>query len=856
MKLKLKANRYIFILLAFLAPFLIMGIALILHKCFPFGDQQFLIVDLWHQYFPFLSELHEKMTHGSSLLYSWDIGMGTNFLGLLSYYAASPLNLVLVFVPSDYLVVGLEVLVLIRMGLASSFSALFLKNVFKRNDFSLVIFGSVYGLSGFFLGYYWNVMWLDTVALLPLVALGIHKIMEKRDFRLYVITLALSLFSNYYIGLFTCIFTGLYYFGVCLYQKCSLKELLKGVGSMLLYSAVGIGLSAVLLLPAYLCLQNTYYASSSFPEKINFFYSLPELIQNLFAFQKPSYVEGAPNLYSGLLPLLFAAVFFSNRRIPLREKIYYGIFLVFLLLSCNMNILDFIWHGFHYTNMVPHRFAFLFTFLVMVIGYRGWMVWRKSDLFDILSMSFICILLLSLGFLQLERKIWLANLILVGILLILSFLFKRRILHLKSFFAILSMVLLVEYILGAYISVDTGGTTQFSSYPLDNEAVEALVSEVEEQEAESSEFFRLEFGAPYTLNDAALYHTHGITCFSSMCNAHLSYVLEKLGLAADDGSNRYAYHLTSPMTASFFNIKYLINRDGAFESDTWTRRSSETNLIRYDNNYELPLGFMTEAKILDTDIDQLNPFTIQNEMFSFATGIEADIFTEIPRTDSDLEHVISTAYEDESYYLESLDEDKDGTCRFSFDVEEGQEIFAYMTSAVEKAVSVYGSGYTATINVDYPYIAYLRKGVQDDQRTFFYDVKAGESGDIALYVRAFQTDVFEKGYERLANEPLTVTKYTDTSVEGKVSVKEDGYLFTSIPYEKGWTLYVDGKKTEIEPFKEAFIGAMLEKGEHEIKLTYLPQGFVIGCVITGVSFAAFVALWLFYKKKGRNAENE
>lgn len=848
MKQKFKENRFIWI--AFFVPFCIMGLSFILHEFFPFGDNQILVVDLWHQYFPFLMELREKLAHGGSLLYSWNIGMGTNFLGLASYYTSSPLNLLLLLVPEQYLVVGLGVLVLVKMGLASSFAALFLKKVYGRNNFALVLFGAAYGLGGFFFGYYWNVMWLDTAAMLPLVALGIHQLVKKKDFRLYVLALFLSLFANYYMGLFTCIFCGFYYFGVCLYEKRGLKRTLKGIGSMIVYSAIGIAMAAALLLPAYLCLKNTYYASSSFPATVSFFYSVPELIKNLFAFVEPSYLEGAPNLHCGLFVLLFAAVFFSTRKIALREKIYFGLFLIFLLLSCNMNVLDFIWHGFHYTNMVPHRFVFLFTFLVMVAGYRGYLVWRKTDLFDTLTMVFGAGLLLALGFFELERKIWAANLVLFLIFIGLALLYKKRIMKWKLFVTMVSFVLLVEYILCAYISVDTAGHSQFSTYPADNKAVMELVGGMEELEEDSQEFYRLEFAAPYTLNDSALYGTHGITCFSSMCNSDVSYALEKLGLAADDGSNRYAYHLTSPVSNSFLNVKYLITREGAFVSNTWTRVDASAHLVSYRNDYPLPLGFMTEEKILDTDINQLNPFVVQNQLFSYATGLNEDVFDKVELTESEATGCALTVYDDESYYMQSENEGKDGEVKLHFDVKTDSELYVYVTSSFCDSVFTYGDGVSKTINVEYPYIAFLRRTTMDGEQSFSYTVKSGDLGDSAVYLRSLNEEVLKKGYEKLADEPLTVTEYTDTRVEGNVTVKEDGYLFTSIPYEKGWSLYVDGKKTEIEPFCQAFVGVRLSKGEHEIILKYMPEGFVAGSIVSGAALALFLLLCILRRKKG------
>ena len=89
----------LYLALCFAVPFLLMTFAFAFNKVFPFGDQQILVTDFWQQYFPFYTEVQDKLQTGQSLLYSWDTGMGTNFWGIAAYYYASPFNLLLTFVP-------------------------------------------------------------------------------------------------------------------------------------------------------------------------------------------------------------------------------------------------------------------------------------------------------------------------------------------------------------------------------------------------------------------------------------------------------------------------------------------------------------------------------------------------------------------------------------------------------------------------------------------------------------------------------------------------------------------------------------------------------------------------------------
>ena len=126
-----------FLLLSFLFPMLFLSAGFAMQHVYPLGDRQILVVDFWHQYYPFLRLLHEKLQHGGSLLYTWNSGLGSDFVSMAAYYAASPLNLLTVLVPDAWLREAVTVLLLLKVGCAGLFFALFLKGTFHRNDFSL-----------------------------------------------------------------------------------------------------------------------------------------------------------------------------------------------------------------------------------------------------------------------------------------------------------------------------------------------------------------------------------------------------------------------------------------------------------------------------------------------------------------------------------------------------------------------------------------------------------------------------------------------------------------------------------------------------------------------------------------------
>ena len=209
---QLSKKKINYTLLAFLAPLLGMFMVMIIRGFEPFGKTSMLYSDMYHQYYPFFVAFRKALLSGESLLYSWDVGMGMDYLGLISYYLASPLNLLSVLVPEGWLLEYFSLLMPIKLGLAGMFFAIFLKKLFHKDDISLVLFGAFYALCAWALGYQWNIMWLDTFALLPLVALGTVSLLRDKKFILYTLTLFLSVYSNYYIGLFTCIFVALSFF--------------------------------------------------------------------------------------------------------------------------------------------------------------------------------------------------------------------------------------------------------------------------------------------------------------------------------------------------------------------------------------------------------------------------------------------------------------------------------------------------------------------------------------------------------------------------------------------------------------------------------------------------------------------
>lgn len=631
------AGNYFFIVLSFAIPFVMMALAFAAQGIVGFssdGDNQMLVVDCWHQYFPFLQEMQDKLQNGGSLLYTLRSGLGSNFLATMSYYTASPLNFLTVFLSSEHLREFLALFVCIKIGCAGMFMSLFLRGVFKRNDFSIVLFAIPYALSAYMMGYYWNVMWLDTVALAPLVFLGTYALVREGRYKTYVIALALAFFSNFYVGFFVCVFVAIMFFAVNVILRPSFKMFLKRFGQIALFTVIALGMTAVLVLPAYIALQHAYSASSTFPDTFKFYDTFTNVIANSLAFGTPSHKEGLPNLYSGLLALIMLGVMILCNKISIREKAVYIVIIGFLILSCNYNVLDYIWNGFHFTNMIPFRFSFLFVFAVLAIGYRAFTQLDRSHWIMIVGGAVILALLLWIAKLSgMENDAFNSNLYLgIGYMVCLV-LVAFRLLNTKAIAFIMIFPMLFELNANVTAGTTAVGTSSYSTYYSNGENVQKLL---DKYESGDDDFYRLEMSKSYTINDPALYQYRGISMFSSMINCEISQYMRNLGILASQAGNRYYYAATTPFTNAVLNLKYTIAKTGDLLDTKYNKLVDTQGGVKiYENQAYLPLGFMSSDNIADMDVVSTIPFYYQNQLFKAMTESEDPLFYYAPMTSTD-----------------------------------------------------------------------------------------------------------------------------------------------------------------------------------------------------------------------------
>ena len=812
------------LLAAFFVPVLVLVVIFAQRGIFPFGEECFLRTDMYHQYAPFFSEFQYKLTHGGSLLYSWDIGMGVNFSALYAYYLASPMNWLVALCPRQFLIEFMTVLIVIKTGLSGLFFTWYLRKHTGTREFGSCFFGIFYALSGYMAAYSWNIMWLDCILLFPVILFGLERLVKEKKGMVYCIALGLSILSNYYISIMICIFMVIYAAVlVILYPPKKGKEFAATAGRFTLYSLLAGGLAAVVLLPEIYALQATASGNFDFPKTVSSYFSIFDMIaRHMGNVQTEIGLDHWPNIYCGVAVLMLLLLYLGNKNIKIKEKAVYFSLLLFFYASFSVNVLNFIWHGFHYPNSLPCRQSFIYIALVLVMCYKAYLELKNTPWKHIV-MAFwgaAAFVILAEKLVDNEEQfhfaVFYAAILFLALYTGCIYLYhSRKWCRDGVLLAVLGLVFCESAVNMAVTSIPT---TSRTAYVKDNEDTMLLADSIR-----SSVFYRIEKGESRTKNDGAWMNFPSASLFSSVASAAMSDFFKSVG--CESSTNAYSVKGSTPFIDALFATRYGIYPDQQPADGLKEQIGRQGSMWFYENKYTLPVGFvMPQDMETNWVLDSGNPANVQNDLSS-VLGVSNLL---VP--------------------AEGVSEGK----KLTFTADASGDYYVYVTNKkVEEVSAEIGERSLSFDNVDRGYfleLGYLPKG----QEVILQSQTDGNPAMQAEIWR-FDPEAMEEIYQCLSKSPLELSSWTDTGLAGSINTPEGGTMFTSIPYDKGWKIWVDGTAVSGRPVFDAFQGVDLEPGEHKIRLSYEPQGLKTGAVITGVSAAAVAALavcgWMKNKKK-------
>lgn len=855
------------------------GVALLIifmaYQVFPFGDNTVMRMDLYHQYGPLFAELYTRVVNHQSLLYSWTSGGGSSFLGNYLNYLSSPLTALIFLFDKADISFAITFLVFIKCILSASSFSFYLQKSQNKASYISSCFGVFYAFSAYFLAYYWNVMWLDGMILLPLIALGIESIINNGSAKIYVISLSLLFLSNYYMGFMSCIFAVIYFIAYyvisskfnekinsnLVFEKhYSFKALMNNkifnrAVKFGIWSIAAAGICAITLVPTFIILRTSSATSGSFPTTFESYFNIFDFITSHLAGLETTIRSSGddvlPNVYSGMLACLLVPLFVINKDIRFKEKATYIILLLFFLFSFDNNCLNYIWHAFHFPNDLPFRFSYMYSFILLTIGFKAITKLKSVGLNDIIFVGlgwvfFICTAQKLSTTKMSELTIYIS---LAFIIIWSGFLYLKRKNTLDKF--VLSALAVVICFCEVVIA-DTKPiliTQNNEDYKKNYSTYTEAFGKIHDTD---DDFYREELCYLETRMDPSYYGYNGMSVFSSMAYEDFSQLQYSLGMFGNR-INSYTYFPQTPVYNMMFGVKYLVYSDIGLEPNNRIyeyKFSTQDEIAKvYENKYYLPVAYCTDTDLEKWNTEEGNPFEVQSDYFERATGYK-DVFNEVKYLNTEFDNVFGDYVTNNGTYWFNKDsaDSTYGYVDITITPENDGNVYLYITSPDIKSIEVNSEDIIShTQPIEEPYILDLGYYKTGDEIVIQIDCGSSETSETYadIYAYSLNENVFISGYEKLKEQSINVTEHDDTSIVGTISVKENSYLYSSIPFDKGWSVYIDGEKAETFKIGTSLLGTTIKPGEHTVEYKYSPLGIKIGFAISVLTLLSISAYWAY-----------
>ena len=833
-----KTRNYI---LSFIIPVIVMIILYITVGVIG-GNKNILTVDLANQYVEFFSALKNILNGTISPFYSFSKTLGGNIFGLMTYYLMSPFNLLIVFfnridIPKFVLIINI-----LKIGASGLTSYIFFNKTFKKEQTSLA-FSITYSLMAYNIAYSQNLLWLDGVIMLPLIFLGIDKLVERKPF-LFYITLTLSIIFNYYIGYMSCIASLIYFIYQSYLKEKKIKK--EEIIYCIKYILISVLTAGVILIPSIISLMQGK-ANGMLGEFVpNQRFALLDLITRFYlgTFKNSDILGTLPNVYISVMMTFLVIYYFFNKNINKKEKQATLVLIGVFALGFVFSPINTIWHTFKNPVGFPFRYSFMFDFILLIIAYKSLLNIKEIDKNFIKKFLLYALILTLLIDKLLYTKTMYYKIIGTLALMTLYIIYLN-----KNKNKELSKLIILTIILEMTIN---GGIIVYNIKYQNKDKYKKFVTEtgsiIDKINKKENTLFRLEKDYSYSSNDQLLLNYNGISHFSSTYEGNTNEFLGKyLGIY-----NRFYvtnYYGSTLVTNSLLNIKYLLSKK---ELNYYKKIDTNYNINIYENNYNLPLGFMVENNIENIKLKKYNPFENQNLILKTMDKNIEDVFI---KNDYELElnNIKIDENEKKTTYKKINEKDK-ASIKIKLTTKQAGILYGYMSCSKFKKVDVLLNGKSIIdITDENGYQCNtLELGYYNPNETIELEFQLLENEikpkDYMFYI--LDINKFNNAINILRrHDELKIIEYKKDYLRANINVqKQNQILYTSIPFDKGMAIYVDGKKVEPIKIFDTLIGIELQKGNHVIEYKYTPRGLREGIIISIIGIGLFTISEIKRKK--------
>ena len=831
--MKKNLKKYLPEILTFIVPILIMLISCIVNKTYPFGKEILPKYDGYYQYAGFTSYYKNVLLGNESLFYSFKGLLGYNFYATSIYYMFNPTNLLCIFSTSENILEYYTFIILLRIGLSGFTMCKYLKYKFKnQSNLRYIIFSISYALMAYNVCYFFNYMYFDTVVLFPIVVLGIDKLIYERKNRLYIISLTLSIISNFYIGYMVCIFSLLYFiYNIVIYKLD--KNIIK---DFIISSLLSGFMCMIIIIPEAneLLKGKALLYTSNKTEYFKFNMNFLNIFYKFLPGSTSNYdlKYGMVNIYVSLFVIILVIKYFFNKKISKKERITTLIFILFFLFSISFNLLDFAWQLFQKPIWYPNRYIFTFSFFLITIAMKEITnITYKTNIKEnlIIIISFILLTLYSIISLKIHNDNLKIISYILGIILILQYTFFLNNRNAKY---LLVMLFFIEVTTNAIFTLKImGKTTTMTQYKTNEEINEKAVKHIKEIENKDNNFYRMELSTSTVHNSPSLLNYNGINHFNSVKNAKTLNFLNKFNYQVTDDTS-VEFNNYNPYLTSLLGIKYI----NGSKDEMYYENVYNENPYMYLNKDALSLGYMIYNKeFKESNSSYQNTENLINSMLN----------TDIKR------YKVIDNFNGEDTEIKEIDNKKYVISKTSIKIEMEDKASNSMFLIPSRNIS-FVANYSIFINDEEIKDAVIKQSpiFINKGDTYKIIIKSNLSKTELNSLKWYQID-YDKYIEtinELKKNEFNITKYNkDNHIEGNIDVNNDkNVLLLTIPYDKGWNIYVDDNKVNYDICFDSFICLDLDKGKHNIKMNYVPSGFIVGLIISSL---AFIVTIIYIRKK-------
>ena len=837
--------------ISFIIPLVIMSGVYLSQGIYWNSDTSPLLGDGFHQYVIFDLNLRNILHGSDSLFYTFTSGLGLNFYALSSYYLGSFLSPLVYFFEVSSMPDAVYLSTLLKFGLIGLSTFFSLSIIFKNLPAPLRLsLSTSYALMSFTVSQLEIKTWLDVFILIPLILTGLHLLITEKKRILYFTSLSILFIQNYYFGYMTALFLVVWYFCQLSWDFKSRK-----------YSFLDFFLTSLLAgLTSFIMTLPTLFDLRTHGEKLTAITKIKtdaswylDLFAKQFigAFDTTKY-GSIPMIFVGLLPFILTIVFFTLKSIKFHVKLCYATLLIIIIASFYLEALDLFWQGMHAPNMFLHRYAWIFSTLLIYISSEVLNRFKDIKLWNILfSMTFLLFGYLATIYFKnhysflTKLNILLTLEFLVVYLLLLLALIKKLIS--PKIFSILILIFTISEISFNASSQFNGITKEWgfasrSTYDKDIPSMEAILEYTKQQ---PDTFTRTEKLQTQTGNDSMKFNYNGISQFSSVRNRSASTTLDKLGFKSSGTNLNLRYANNTIIADSLFGISYNISET---YPDKYGFHPSyqKDNLTLYKNQFALPIAFATQSLYKDVTF---NDHTLDNQtqFLNQIAGLNEEYFYPINHHTDSGDNVVN---------LNGTDTE-DATISYSIEVPDNSQVYLSMTKLnfsndKKKQVDIIVNGEKKSFTTDNAF-TFFNLGYAEHKQTFDIQIKFPGNAQVSFESPTFyrlDTKKYTEAIRKIKENPVEVSSYKN-KVTVNYKVKNETSIFFTIPYDRGWSAYQNGKKLQIQQAQTGFMKIDVPEGEGTITLSFIPKGFVVGASCSLIAIIVFIFYDIQRKKYSR-----